>query len=83
MRTLILVAGILISGCTQTSNSFNDELLKRFEVTGHYGNHCGGINIPVCKYWVEGVEKDRSREYTLQTVNLLGSAILQSLLTGR
>jgi hypothetical protein len=83
MRTLILVAGVLISGCTSTSNSFNDEFLKRFEVTGHYANHCGGIDIPVCKYWVEGVEKDRSREHTMKTINLLGSEILKSLLTGR
>jgi len=77
---LILSFGI---GCTQTSNGLNGHLLKQFEITGHWANHCGGVDVPVCRYWVEGVQKDRSKEYAKWGVKFLGEDLLKSILTGK
>ena len=83
MRTLIPLWVILVTGCTQTSNGLNDRFLKKFEITGHWRNHCGGVDVPICKHWVEGVHKDRSKEYAKWGVKTVGEELLKSLLTGR
>jgi hypothetical protein len=41
-----------------------------------------GVNVPMCKTYVYGVHKDRSREHTLQGVKFLGETIVKSLLGG-
>ena len=81
MREALLVLVLLTSGCTQTSNSLNNELMKKFEVNGHWANHCG-VNIPICKYYVYGVQKDRTREYKMQGAKWIGESLIKSLLGG-
>ena len=51
MYMILLILISLTSGCSQTSNVVNNELMKRFEVNGHWANHCG-VDIPICKYTV-------------------------------
>ena len=82
MRKVLLFLVLITSGCTQTSNAFNNELMKKFEVNGYWENHCGGVNIPICKYYVYGVKKDRTREYQLQGVKWIGETLLKSMLGG-
>jgi hypothetical protein len=41
-----------------------------------------GVNVPMCKTYVYGVHKDRSRERTLQGGKFLGETIVKSLLSG-
>ena len=79
--TLFLILSFSV-GCTQTSNGVNDHLLKKFEVGGHWSNHCGGVNVPMCNTWVQGVEKDRSNENAKWGVKTLGEYLIKSLLTG-
>ena len=81
MRKVLIVVLLITSGCTQTSNVFNNELMKKFEINGHWANHCG-VNIPICKYYVYGVKKDRTREYQLQGVKWIGETLLKSMLGG-
>jgi len=45
--------------------------MKKFEVNGHYANHCGGVDVPVCKYFVKGVQKDRTREYQMRSLRYI------------
>ena len=82
MRNVLIVLLLMTSGCTQTSNAFNDALMNKFEINGHWANHCGGINIPICKYYVYGVKKDRTREYQLKGVKWVGETLIKSLLGG-
>lgn len=79
MYMILLILISLTSGCSQTSNVVNNELMKRFEVNGHWANHCG-VDIPICKYYVYGVKKDRSREYKMKSVKWVGETIIKSLL---
>ena len=81
MRSILVLFVILTTGCAQTSNAFNDQLMKKFEVNGHWANHCG-VNIPICKYWVPGVLKDRTREHQLQSVKWVGEHLLKALFGG-
>jgi hypothetical protein len=83
LKTLIPLLVILVTGCTQTSNSLNDHLRKKYEVGGHWSNHCGGVNVPVCNTWVEGEEVDRTKEYQKWGTKSLGESLIKSLLTGR
>ena len=41
-----------------------------------------GVNVPMCKTYVYGIHKDRSREHTLQGVKFLRETIVKSLLGG-
>ena len=41
-----------------------------------------GVNIPMCKTYVYGVHKDRSREHKMEGVKFLGESIVKSLLGG-
>ena len=79
MRKVLIVLLIMTSGCTQTSNAFNDALMKKFEINGQWANHCG-VNIPICKYWVQGVQKDRTREYQLKGVKWAGEHLIKAML---
>ena len=80
MRGVVVLFLIVISGCTQTSNGVNNALMKKFEINGHWSNHCAGINIPICKTYVYGVKKDRTKEYQLKSVKWVGETIIKSLL---
>jgi len=73
---------ILITGCTQTSNKVNDHLLRKFEIGGHWSNHCGGVNVPMCNTWVKGEEVDRTNDYMKTTIKTFGENLIKSLLTG-
>ena len=82
MKTSIILLILLTSGCTQTSNVVNNELMKQFEVNGHWSNHCAGVNVPMCQTYVYGVKKDRTREYKMQGVKWIGESLIKSLLGG-
>ena len=71
MKVIFLPLVLLCVSCTQASNSLNNELMKKFEVNGHYANHCGGVDVPVCKYFVKGVQKDRTREYQMRSLRYI------------
>ena len=81
MRIITLSLVLLCVGCTNTSNAMNNQLMKKFEVNGHWANHCG-VNIPICKYYVYGVQKDRTREYKMQGAKWIGESLIKSLLGG-
>ena len=61
----------------------NDHLRKKYEIGGHYANHCGGVNVPVCKTWIEGVERDKTREQTMWGIKTFGEYLIKELITGR
>jgi hypothetical protein len=77
---LILSFGI---GCTQTSTKVNNHLLRKFEIGGHWSNHCGGVNVPMCNRWVDGEEVDRTNDYMKTTIKTFGENLIKSLLTGK
>ena len=79
MHRLFFIFIFFISGCSQTSNAVNNGLMKKFEMNGHWANHCG-VDIPICKYYVYGVKKDRSREYQMKSVKWVGETLIKSLL---
>ena len=79
MNKALVLFVLLTSGCTPTSNGINNALMKKFEVNGRWANHCG-VDIPICKYYVYGEKKDRTREYQLKSVKWVGEHLIKSLL---
>ena len=79
MNKALVLFVLLTSGCTQTSNGINNALMKKFEVNGRWANHCG-VDIPICKYYVYGEKKDRTREDQLKSVKWVGEHLIKSLL---
>jgi hypothetical protein len=82
MKTMIITLVILCTGCTQSSTAMNNKLLERFEVTGSYRNHCGGVDVPMCRRFEKGVFVDRTKEYQMKGVKFIGESIIKSLLGG-
>jgi hypothetical protein len=80
--TLFLILSFSV-GCTSISNDVNDHLRKKYEIGGHYANHCGGVNVPICKTWIEGVERDKTREQTMWGIKTFGEYLIKELITGR
>jgi len=83
LKVLIPLLVILVTGCTGISNDVNDHLRKKYEVGGHWANHCGGVNVPVCKTWVEGIERDKTREQAMWGIKTFGEHLIKKLITGR
>ena len=73
---------LLCVGCTQSSNSLNNTLLRKFEVTGSYKNHCSGVDVPMCWRFEKNIYVDKSRKYKMQSMRLIGDMFIKSMLGG-
>jgi len=60
----------------------NNSLLKKFEITGSYKNHCSGVDVPMCWKFEKGVHEDRTNKYRMRSMRLLGDKFIQSMLGG-
>ena len=72
MRVILIITLLVISGCAKNSHT-------------HTLNHCGGIDIPVCEYEVEGEMSLEEQEKVfkhkmLSSMNLILDQVLQNLL---
>ena len=72
MRVFVIIALLIMCGCSKNTHTLN---------------HCGGIDIPVCEYEVEGEMSLEEQEKVfkhkmLSSMNLILDQVLQNLLKG-
>ena len=72
MRVFVIIALLIMCGCSKNIHTLN---------------HCGGIDIPVCEYEVEGEMSLEEQEKVfkhkmLSSMNLILDQVLQNLLKG-
>ena len=72
MRVLVIIALLIMCGCSKNTHTLN---------------HCGGIDIPVCEYEVEGEmsleeQEKMFKHKMLSSMNLILDQVLQNLLKG-
>ena len=72
MRVFVIIALLIMCGCSKNTHTLN---------------HCGGIDIPVCEYEVEGEMSLEEQEKLfkhkmLSSMNLILDQVLQNLLKG-
>ena len=72
MRVFVIIALLIMCGCSKNTHTLN---------------HCGGIDIKVCEYEVEGEmsleEQEKLFKHKMMTsINLILDQVLQNLLKG-
>ena len=72
MRVFVIIALLIMCGCSKNTHTLN---------------HCGGIDIPVCEYEVEGEMSLEEQEKVfkhkmLSSMSLILDQVLQNLLKG-
>ena len=70
MRVFVIITLLIMCGCSKNTHTLN---------------HCGGIDIPVCEYEVEGEMSLEEQEKVfkhkmLSSMNLILDQVLQNLL---
>jgi len=70
VRVFVIITILIMCGCTKNTHTLN---------------HCGGIDIPVCEYEVEGEMSLEEQEKVfkhkmLSSMNLILDQVLQNLL---
>ena len=72
MRVFVIITLLIMSGCAKNTHTLN---------------HCGGIDIPICEYEVEGKmsaeDQEKIIKYKLMSsINLIIDHTLQTILSG-
>ena len=72
MRVFVIITLLIMCGCSKNTHTLN---------------HCGGIDIPVCEYEVEGEMSLEDQEKLIKhkmmtSINLILDQVLQNLLKG-
>ena len=72
MRVFVIITLLIMCGCSKNSHTLN---------------HCGGLDIKVCEYEVEGEmsleEQEKLFKHKMMTsINLILDQVLQNLLKG-
>ena len=72
MRVFVIITLLIMCGCSKNTHTLN---------------HCGGIDIPICEYEVEGKmsaeDQEKIIKYKLMSsINLIIDHTLQTILSG-